>query len=172
MDVDPRSEEYSPPSLIQPFAHSQPPPSEQPDDCPKAGEFLQSPSSSALLSDVKPGSFVQLSASAAALPPSSSALHPPTQPLSEAAAITTEENPEAGDLKKSRGNVEWLPPTPVDSSNSSPSPSCEDNALPIKQTKYPGSEGEERIVASLLDADLWNSFKRVGNEMIVTKPGR
>ena len=28
------------------------------------------------------------------------------------------------------------------------------------------------VTASLMEADLWKSFNTVGNEMIVTKPGR
>ena len=31
---------------------------------------------------------------------------------------------------------------------------------------------KDEITVTLQDADLWNSFWRVGNEMIVTKPGR
>lgn len=44
----------------------------------------------------------------------------------------------------------------------------EQDCQPPKQKKA----AELRIVASPLQADLWRAFNKVGNEMIVTKPGR
>ena len=166
MEPDSRSENY-PPSFIQPFECSQVS-NQCYEDYSSPAESLQSaqPSPSSL-SVVKTEKFGQLTA--AALPPPPATPCPPVQLLSESvnASTTTAEDPRIESLKKKANGTtttEWLPPTPVDSDNS-PSPPDESN----KRKCVPLRDG---IVASLMDSDLWNSFSRVGNEMIVTKPGR
>lgn len=48
---------------------------------------------------------------------------------------------------------------------------CSDNAQPFRNPA--GAQPySKKITASLQNKNLWKSFKRIGNEMIVTKPGR
>ncbi len=161
MEPDSRSEDYPPPPFIQPY-NCNPVSNQCYEDYAAQPLPPEEPSSS--LSTVEEDSYVQLSA-AALPPPPPPTLRPPTQLLSDTRPTTCTAT---DDLK--RKATEWLPPTPVDSDNS-PSPPGEDKLQLKKRTKcIPPPEGG--IVVSLLDADLWNNFKMVGNEMIVTKPGR
>ncbi len=48
---------------------------------------------------------------------------------------------------------------------------CSDNAQPFRNAA--GAQPFcKKVTASLQNKSLWKSFKRIGNEMIVTKPGR
>ena len=60
-----------------------------------------------------------------------------------------------------------LPPTP-NSVESSPAGRTIGNAVSSKDPSY----SKDGFIVTLQDADLWNVFNKVGNEMIVTKPGR
>ncbi len=64
-----------------------------------------------------------------------------------------------------------LPPTPnsaVESPSISPAGRIIGNAVSSKDPSY----SKDGFIVTLQDADLWNVFNKVGNEMIVTKPGR
>ena len=91
-----------------------------------------------------------------------------------------------------------VPPTPPDSAESSDRGSCTEDDLPNvllvrmpqkppspkpamkgKETNRSSSDKDvsppshrEGVTINLLDRELWKMFKSVGNEMIVTKPGR
>lgn len=90
-----------------------------------------------------------------------------------------------------------VPPTPPDSADSSDRGSCVEDDLPSvplvhiprppplkpavtgNETNRSSSDKDvspllhrEGITINLLDTELWKMFKCVGNEMIVTKPGR
>lgn len=187
MEPDSRSDDYQPPpSFIQPFEYSRVFQSQSSyDDYSNTTEPPQASSSHNTVqveADSSQLAAVQLSSSAAAPLPLSTALCPPTQLLSDATATAELEECRPAALKrKGSGSAtrEWLPPTPIDS-DTSPSPPSEDdpNLEQKKRTKYdlpllpPAAPQGSTIMASLLDSDLWNNFKRVGNEMIVTKPGR
>ncbi len=90
-------------------------------------------------------------------PPLAPALYTPPTP------IVVERNEAAAHFR--------LPPTP-NSDESSPSRSpvgrTNGSAVSIKDPLY----SKNGISATLLDAEMWNNFYNVGNEMIVTKPGR
>ena len=90
-----------------------------------------------------------------------------------------------------------MPPTPSDSAKSSDRDSCTEDDLPnsllvrisrppplkpavtCNETNRSSSDEDlsplphrQGITINLLDTELWKTFKCVGNEMIVTKPGR
>lgn len=43
---------------------------------------------------------------------------------------------------------------------------------PEQSEAAPAQASDRKITATLLDEELWKSFNKIGNEMIVTKPGR
>lgn len=95
-----------------------------------------------------------VAASASALPPGPgpSGVYPPPQLFRP--------------LGSNNGERFALPPTPPGSSEShSVSPI---NGANSKDANY----AKDGIAATLMEADLWQSFLNEGNEMIVTKPGR
>lgn len=62
----------------------------------------------------------------------------------------------------------YLPPTP--SSFDSPQyPNGDGSSGSADSSRSSSAQG---VTVSVLDKDLWDSFNSVGNEMIVTKPGR
>lgn len=62
----------------------------------------------------------------------------------------------------------YLPPTP----SSFDSPQHCNGGGSSGSTESSRSSSAEGVTVSVLDKDLWDSFNSVGNEMIVTKPGR
>lgn len=62
--------------------------------------------------------------------------------------------------------------TSSDSSPAADSAYCSEYESTPAEQENPPSQLSKKITAILLDEELWQSFNRIGNEMIVTKPGR